>query len=221
MIRDKYVALVFRIAAIIWTILGLRTTTLSMLMYYTILSNMLALVMFVILAVVTVRDIRKNGRYGNAGYYPVFSFAAGIDLMLTLVGYWFLLSPTVFTMDGAFQWSFFNMTVHLFVPILCFLDFLLFSPNKSLKYKHVYYVVAFPWAYVLVTTIAGLLGHVYQMPGSEPTRFAYFFIDFDKIGAMVFVYIAVLTLFFLILGHLLYLYDSKVDKESLFRKKKS
>jgi hypothetical protein len=190
-----------------------------MLMYYTILSNLLALVMFTILAVKTVLDL-KNGRYGNAGYYPIFSYAAGIDLMLTLVGYWFILSPSFSMGNGAFTWSFFNMTVHLFVPVLCFLDFLLFSANKSLKYKHIYYVLAFPWAYVLITSIAGVLGHRYQLPDHEPTRFAYFFIDFDQIGAMVFAYVAGLTIFFLILGHALYAFDNKVDKEGLFRPKK-
>jgi len=44
-------------------------------------------------------------------------------------------------------------------------------------------------------------------------RFPYFFYDFDRIGAVSLVYIGALLVFFLMLGHIFYLFDRKIRKK--------
>ncbi|MDR2749810.1 MAG: Pr6Pr family membrane protein [Clostridiales bacterium] len=220
MIRDKYIALAYRVAALIWTWFGIKDLTLRSAMYYTNMSNYLAFAIFAVLVAKTALDL-KNGRHGNAGYFPVIGLIAAIDLLLTLVGFWALLAP-ISAMSDDFTYGFMNMTLHTYVPLLCFVDFLLFSGNKSLKYKQIYWVLLFPLAYVAFVSVAGLLGKTYESP-SEPgivRRFPYFFIDYDQVGIGVLGYVAGLSLFFIVLAHGLYLFDSKVDKEGIFRRKK-
>ncbi|MDR2749808.1 MAG: Pr6Pr family membrane protein [Clostridiales bacterium] len=220
-IRDRRFALIYRCAAFLLAIAGILDTIglwsgdlkPSYFMYYTIDSNVLMVALFGLLIIKTARALREQGPKGPCGFYPVLGMIVGIDIFLTLVGYWVILAPLQFTMNGESSlYSFSNLTVHLIAPLLGFLDFVLFSKSKSLRYKHIYLVVIFPLLYVAFTSIAGLLGYVFVSPfdNSIRTRFAYFFIDFDQIGLMVFAYIGALAVFFLIFSHLLYLFDSKV-----------
>jgi TRAP-type C4-dicarboxylate transport system permease small subunit len=230
MIRDRHFALAFRIASFLLTLAGLLDIfgvwrgafNPRQFMYYTIQSNILALAYFGLLAWKTALSLKQgDGRAGNAGSMPRFGLIVAIDTMLTLVAYWLLLAPSQFAMSSSSfnMWGFANIAVHLLAPLLCFLDFILFAGTKSLKYKDIYLVLIYPLAYVLFTSLAGLLGYRYATP-SGSTRFAYFFLDFDKIGAQVFVYMIALIVFFLILAHLIYLFDNKVDKEGIFRRGK-
>jgi len=47
-----------------------------------------------------------------------------------------------------------------------------------------------------------------------PVRVPYFFLDYEKIGAMVIVYVLVLLVFILLMGHLFYFIDRKVRKQA-------
>jgi hypothetical protein len=123
-----------------------------------------------------------------------------------------------------YLWSFENIAVHTVTPLLCLLDYILFSEAQRLKYRDVYYVCLFPVGYVIFATIAGLAGYVYYYSGilsdpfsshieSVPVRFPYFFLDFDRIGLMALVYIGGILLFFLLLSHGIFFLDRKVRKQ--------
>lgn len=127
-------------------------------MYYTIQSNILTLVLFVLLWLRTFQAWRQEGAEGLADYYPRFTFVVVIDILLTLLVYWILLAPQAFTMGEDYAlYTFSNLCVHLFTPLFCLIDFILFLPSGKLKYRDVYAVLIFPLGYVLFTTIAGLL----------------------------------------------------------------
>lgn len=224
MIKNRFAALIYRLFCLLFTLVGLLVhmdilngnLNLRMFMYYTIQSNLLALAMFAILTAKTIRDIRKNGKLGPAGYYPRFEMVCCIDLLLTLIVYWVMLAPGAFSMGtetGLF--SFDNLAVHLVVPLLCILDYFLFTTPGHLKYRDVYYVLIYPLFYVLFTTVAGLMGYVYRISSIDgrPVRFPYFFFDWDDVGAKGFLYILVLVAFFLLLSHLLYWLDKKRAKQ--------
>jgi len=108
-------------------------------------------------------------------------------------------------------WSFDNLAVHAITPLLCLLDYILFTQPRHLKYQDVYYVCIFPLAYLVGTSIAGLSGYIYfvsQVDGL-PVRFPYFFYDFDRIGMVSLAYIGAMIVFFLLVGHGLYYIDRK------------
>jgi len=222
MIKDRRVALIFRAASLLIAIAGflamlgvfagrLRPATLA---FYTMLSNVLAIVLFCLLTVRTAIGLRE-GRRGNAGYFARFEMICSIDLMLTLVVYWVLLAPTIFTMaEGYSLLTFDNLAVHAITPLLCLLDYILFTQPRHLKYRDVYFGSIFPLAYLAGTSIAGLLGYVYFTSQADglPVRFPYFFYDFDRIGIVSLAYIGALLAFFLVIGHVFYLIDKKIRK---------
>ena len=222
MIKDRRFALVFRIVAFIVAVAGLLDMMgvfrgevhFAALAFYTMQSNILVIVLLGMLIVRTAMGLRE-GVKGSAGYFARFEMICAIDIMLTLLVFWILLAPTLFSMVGGFSmWTFDNLAVHLFTPLLCLLDYILFTQPRHLKYRDVYYVSIFPIAYLIGTSIAGLLGYVYMTASDgNPMRFPYFFYDFDRIGATAFIYIGILILFFLFVGHVFYFIDRKVRKQ--------
>ena len=226
MIKDRRVALVFRSGALLFAFIGLYshigvfsgTFSYGSFMYYTIQSNVLAILLFVLLTVRTAKGLRE-GVHGNAGWYPRLGMVCAVDLLVTLVVFWTLLAPQ--GMDTSYLLSFDNIAVHTITPLLCLLDFVLFAPAGRLKYRDVYYVCIFPVCYTVFSVVAGLSGYVYGYisTGSgvfetTPTRFPYFFLDFDQLGILALGYIGAMLVFFLLLGHAIYLIDHKLRKRS-------
>lgn len=226
MIQDRRIALVYRGAAFLFVLAGLFVmlgvfegeARPSQLMYYTIQSNILILAMFGILFARTLKGLRQDGKTGSAGYYKAFEMVCFIDILLTLLVYWVMLVPTAFSMGMAFYlFSFANLAVHLVTPVLCFVDYILFTPSARLRYRDIYKVLIFPLSYVVFTTITGFAGYVFRISRDDglPVRFPYFFFDYDRLGAKAFLYIAALVVFFLLITHGLYFLDKKLKKPVL------
>jgi hypothetical protein len=227
MIKDRWFALAFRAGSFLFAVAGILkqigffsgNISFGAFMYYTLLSNLLAAVLFAVLAVRTARGLRE-GRRGNAGWYPRFGMICAVDLLVTLIVFWALLAPSIGT---KYLWTFENIAVHGVTPLLCLLDYIFFTEAGRLKYRDVYYVCIFPLCYVVFTTIAGLAGYVYRYEGvvssafsgqgePAPVRFPYFFLDFDKLGIMAAVFMVGIMIFFLLLSHGIYWIDRKAIK---------
>jgi len=219
MIKNKKIALFFRSAAVLIAAAGLIDLCgvfqgmfyVNVLYYYTAQSNIMAIVLFLMLIVKTVSGIR-NDETDSACYFPRFSMICTINVLLTFVVFWILLVPQL---AGILPlWTFSNLAVHAITPLLCLVDYILFSKPRRLKYRDVYYVTIFPICYLIGSSIAGLAGHDYAISNTDgaPVRFPYFFYDFDRIGLLALAYIAGIVIFFLIIGHIFYLIDKKVRK---------
>jgi len=224
MIKNKRFALLFRFCAMIFAVSGLLKqigvfdgrVSLGSFMYYTILSNLLAVILFAFLTIRTLQSLRK-GACGSLGRYSRIEMICTVDLLVTFMVFWILLVPEV---ETGYLWTFENIAVHTVTPLLCLIDYILFSEAGRLKYRDIYYVCIFPLFYVAFTTIAGLAGYVYSFSDTfsasssevveiTPVRFPYFFLDFDKIGFSVIIYIAVLLLLFILLAHAFYFLDRR------------
>jgi hypothetical protein len=230
MIQDRRIALVIRVCFTLLIIAGLLGQTgvfagsvrPSLLMYYTIQSNILALGLFVGLIIRTSLGLRRDGAKGSAGYAPRFEMVCTIDLLLTLVVFWVLLSPTLFSMGtstgGLYITSFDNIMVHLLTPLFCLIDWVLFASSRVLRFRDILLVYVFPYCYVAFTSLAGVLGYIfsYDAETGRAVHYPYFFFDYDVVGWGALIYIAALSVFFFLLGCLLYLFDRKVKKPQLF-----
>ena len=219
MIKNKRIALIYRMAAMLAAIAGVLELlsvfdgkfSIGTLYYYTTLSNILVIVLFGMLIARTISGIRKGDKE-NACYYPRVSMICTIDILLTFGVFWVLLVPY---MNGSMKlWTFGNLSVHAITPLLCLLDYILFTEPHRLKYRDIYYVAVFPIFYVIFSSIAGLAGHVYSISSidGKPVRFPYFFFDFDRIGIVALAYIAGLLVVFFIIGHIFYFIDKKARK---------
>ena len=225
MIQNKRFALAFRLCALVFAVTGLLkqiglfegTISLRSFMFYTIQSNLLAVLLFAFLAIRTGESLRE-GVHGSVGWHSRIGMVCAVDLLVTLVVFWVLLVPEV---PATYLWTFDNIAVHTVTPLLCLLDYILFSEPRRLKYRDVYYVCIYPLCYVAFTSIAGLAGYVYYFsntfssPSSStsdiaPVRFPYFFLDFDRLGFMAGVYIGVIVAFFLMLSHAIFFIDRKI-----------
>jgi len=222
MITDRRFALVSRSISLAFAIagflsmMGVFTGKLqpSMLMYYTMQSNVLAIVLFAMLVFRTAIGLRKE-KTGSAGYYARFEMICVTNLLLTFFAFWLLLAPRLFSMADEFSmWSFGNLAVHCITPFLCFIDYILFYKVHNLKYRDVYFSVLVPLFYFAVTSAAGLLGYVYRISviDGEPVHYPYFFYDYDRIGAEAIVYITVMVGIFILFVHIFYFIDVKRRK---------
>jgi len=219
MIKSKKIAIVYRAAALILATAGLLDLVgvfqgefhSGVLYYYTAQTNIMAIVLFVLLTIKTVCGLRNNNE-NTACYFPRVSMVCTINILLTLVVFWVLLVPQL---KGIWPlWTFNNLATHAITPLLCLIDYILFSEPRRLEYRDVYYVTVFPLCYLIYSSLIGLTGYVYaiSMTDGLPIRFPYYFYDFDRIGALAIVYIVCMMIFFLIIGHLFYYIDQKVRK---------
>jgi hypothetical protein len=223
-IKNLRFALMFRLCALLIAIAGVLKqigvfdgkVSFKFFMYYTLQSNMLAIFLFALLVVRTVTGLRKGER-GGAGWYTRFGMICAVDLLVTMIIFWVLLVPQ--GIGSSYLLTFENIALHTITPLLCLFDYILFSEAGRLKYQDVYYACIFPMLYWVLSTVAGLLGFVYGFSRAEigfevaPSRFPYFFIDFDKIGGMVPVYVAGILIFFLMLGHIMFFIDRKIRQK--------
>ena len=152
MIQDRRFALIFRAVSLLFAIAGVLAMLgvfngrfmPATLAFYTMLSNVLAIVLLGMLTVRTAAGLR-GGRRGNVGYFARFEMICSVDILLTFFVFWVMLAPTIFTMTGDYSlWTFDNLAVHAITPLLCLLDYILFTQPRHLKYRDVYFVSIFP-----------------------------------------------------------------------------
>jgi hypothetical protein len=130
-----------------------------------------------------------------------------LSISVTFLLYWTMLAPQ--TSDVASIISFSNLQVHTFTPLFMIFDYFFFAERGKLKNRDPFLFALIPYAYLAQCTILGFSGIRYHVAGEQPTRFPYFFVDFDISGPLVFAYVAVLTGIFLALAFLLLRYDRR------------
>lgn len=213
MIHDRRFAFIFRLFAFVFTFSGILDAVgifkgnfqPAGFVFYTVQSNELGVILFLILVIKTGIEWNGKGSLGKTGYYPNFELVCVVDLLLTLFVYWIILVPTGFSMSDSFTpWRLNNLVVHLITPLLCLLDYILFVDTRSLKYRYIYGVLIFPLVYTLFTP---------RLTGNS----AYYFLDYSKFGNRVFLNILLVAGFLLILAHIAYFFDRKVQKPVLPR----
>jgi hypothetical protein len=222
MIQRKGVSLYFRIFAFLFVLAGLLThlgalsgsIRPSQLMYYTIQSNILAVFLFLILLHSSLKVRMAVSEEGQAALLTRFEMICVVDLLLTCVVYWTMLAPPDFSKpNGGALWKFDNLAVHLFTPMLCLLDYILYAERKQLQYRDVYAVLLFPLAYVVYSSAAGFAGYTYAVSSDgTPRHFPYFFLNYDQLGARAILYIGLLTAMLLAMSHIIYFFDKRAGK---------
>ncbi|MDR2421313.1 MAG: Pr6Pr family membrane protein [Oscillospiraceae bacterium] len=209
--NNRIFALCFRFAAFALCLLGILDTLgafrgaiwWSGLLYYTTQSNLLVLAMFGALSVRTALAIGRDGAKGDSSFFERLSAIVALSIAVTFLLYWALLAPL---MLGPGLLAFGNLQVHGITPLLMIFDYLFFSERGKLKRRDPWFFAIIPLAYFAQSTAIGFLS---KTPVYYSGRFPYFFIDFDKLGVRVFVYLAVFTAFFLGVAFLLLKYDGR------------
>lgn len=188
----------------------------AILSYFTLQSNILCFAFF---ASIVFMELRKKN-YKSDVYYLV---KGGITIAILITGltYLFALSPTGFCMD--FQQktlankTISNLLVHVVSPILVTLDYFLFDEKGHFKRYYPIIWLCIPFDYLLyVYTYSSSGGTFFNIGGSK--KFAYFFLDYEKIGYLgVAKWIVLITLCILFISYLLVWFDRKMRDQRELR----
>ncbi|MDR2619608.1 MAG: Pr6Pr family membrane protein [Propionibacteriaceae bacterium] len=165
LIEQRYVALVFRLSAVVLIVTGLirlmglfgSGSSGAALLFYTTQSNVLVLVWMLALIVVTIAGIRREGTQGVATPWPRLGAAVMMAITVTMLIYLVVLAPSAFLQSGG-EYVPFSLTdnlVHIITPCLAIVDWLLFAPKGQLRLydpvlwailPYIYLVFAFTWS---------------------------------------------------------------------------
>lgn len=186
----------------------------ALMSYYTLQSNLICLIAFVIIVVLKIR--KKND---NNEIYFLVKGAVTIAIVITAVVYHVALAPNNFVMDSL-QNSIANKVladtfVHTISPILVVIDYFLFDEKGNMKYYYPIIWLIIPLNYVVyVYTYSNLGGRFYSIGGSK--KFAYFFLDYTKIGCKgVATWLLFIALAILAISEVFVLIDRKLKGKKL------
>ena len=140
----------------------------GMMLYYTILSNML--VMFFMGDMVW-RMVR--GRSTQTQGYLRMKGAVTMSIMITCVIYHFMLAPLA-TPEKFYRLE--NFLCHYIVPLMFFFDTLVIDKAKQYRKLDPFLWTSIPLAYMLFALLNGLVLK-WPIPGAKDSPFAYFFIN--------------------------------------------
>ncbi len=216
MLRRK-ISLAYKLLVIISLSLGIylnliNTTSISaMLSYYTMQSNIICLIYFIIFFIKEIQNIK----YKTKRYYKI---KGGIIICIAITAciYHIALAPGDFKMDSLMiainNKLIANHLVHTVSPLLVIFDYIIFDKKGNFSWYYPFTWTVFPISYTIyVYSYSYLGGTFYSIGGSR--KFAYFFLDYEKIGiSAVIKWLIVILLFILGLSYILVAFDSKRKK---------
>lgn len=187
----------------------IKTTSVSALLsYYTLQSNIICLVGFACFLYLEIRQEEKSD------IYYLIKGAIVIAIFITAFVYTCTLAPTNFEMDSLQKsvenkWVA-NLFVHSISPAMVIADYFLFDEKGKFKCYYPIFWLIIPLNYVLYVYMYSFSGgEFFNIGGSK--HFAYFFLDYEKIGYLgVAKWLILMGLFIVFVSYLFVFIDSKL-----------
>ncbi|HFI0254150.1 TPA: Pr6Pr family membrane protein [Streptococcus suis] len=196
------------VLAITGTALEIIKYGIGMLMYYTVLSNLLVSVF----AVYMVYAMYKGLDLQTAKFLRIKA-AVTMSIMITCVVYHFMLAPIA---DDF--WRVENMLCHYIVPVYFLLDTLLVDQQGQYKGFDPIWWTILPVLYMVFGLVNGLFIKI-PIPDAKDSPFAYFFLNVPKYGwAYVLTYAGTIFVAYLMCGFILAGVKSLNVRRSLLNK---
>lgn len=211
-INARPVALVYRLIALALILTGIirysdvltGAPDWTTLLFYTMVSNLIALFWMLLLVVRTVRDLGRSGTRGTSTPSPRWSAAVMMAVTVTMLIYLIVLVPTRFQDGDGDIFSLTDNLIHIVTPCLMIGDWLLFVPKGMLRRFDPLLWPLIPYAYLTFAFVFGALGGEFT-PGQ---KYPYPFMDLDVLGlGGVALWIAALTAALVAVGFVYLLVD--------------
>lgn len=165
----------------------------GMLLYYTILSNILVVVFTGCLVYLMLR-----GREYDSQNILRVKGGVVMSIMITFTIYHFMLRPYIFP-ENFYRIE--NFLCHYIVPLWFFFDTLIFDKRRQYKKFDPFYWTFAPLVYTILALFNGLVTK-FAIPGSPDSPFAYFFMNVPKLGwASVLTSIVTISVVYIMLGY--------------------
>ncbi len=214
MIKNKVAQVVYQTAYCVLALIGVMASlgyfeqkfNKNFYVYYTNLSNYICAVYMFVLLVDSIKSANRK-KSGFCDVAPVFNFLCVIMIIVTFLVYNILLAKE-HTVKEYFT-SVSNMTLHVVLPIMFILNWVLFGEHGRLRFYHPVCCMVMPLCYVCFIVFRALrLGDNLD---PEKVIYPYFFLDINKLGLNGFLgWISFLFVFFMFVGYIFYFVDRKI-----------
>ncbi len=206
MIKNKLTQIIYRTIYIVLGVIGIigsfgyfkENFNEDFYLYYTNLSNYICFGVILYALIKTIKSY-KTSPEGYCNVLPKFKFMSLIMILVTCLVYNILLAKDYTIADYFFSIS--NLILHLILPIMFTLDWVLFTEHRQTKWYYPLLATVMPLIYVVLILIrAAILGNSYH-----GLLYPYFFLNVAKIGfGGVIGWVAILVLVFVALGYIIF-----------------
>ena len=184
--------------------------------YFTNISNFLCLGVMVASLIQTIK--KKEDSYVSTA--PMVKFIGMLGILLTFLVFNIMIAPG---RDTQLNWRIGSLTFHVVLPIMYIVDWVLFYERKKCKWYYPIASIGFPLGYVIFLLIQALIlkfDTSILLPGSTtPLIYPYFFVNLDTQGIDgVLMWIAILTVAFVVVGYIFYGIDMMGNKTNIEEK---
>lgn len=220
MIKNKNIQILFQTIYCTLGIIGLLASlglfsakfNFDFYVYYTNLSNYICIGFMFVSLFYTMRKANKK-EDGFITLAPAFKFMCMIMIMVTFFVYNILLAKD----NGIVNYftSINNLTMHVILPIMFVLDWILFYEHGKTKWYYPLLSVVMPLVYVAFILIRGaIINHA-----TVSIVYPYFFLNLDTLGWGGFsMWLSILIIAFVALGYLIYMFDHIKQIKERFQK---
>ena len=184
--------------------------------YFTNISNFLCLGVMVASLIQTIK--KKEDSYVTTA--PMVKFIGMLGILLTFLVFNIMIAPG---RDPQLNWRIGSLTFHVVLPIMYIVDWVLFYERKKCRWYYPIASIGFPLGYVIFLLIQAFIlkfDTSILIPGSTtPLIYPYFFVNLDTQGKDgVLMWIAILTVAFVVVGYIFYGIDMMGNKTNIEEK---
>jgi len=169
--------------------------------YFTNISNYLCIAVMVAELISTAK--KREDSYVDT--WPVVKFIGVLGITLTCLVFNILLAGEP-SRDPASNFMVGSVLLHIVMPIMYVVDWILFYEKKKMKWQYPFYAVLFPLVYAIYVYIhAWALGFdstIMNSKGTGPLIYPYFFLNLDDLGVIgVLKWIGIIAVCFITMGY--------------------
>lgn len=180
--------------------------------YFTNISNYLCIGLMI---AELIQTAKKSGN-SYVTVSPLLKFISCLGIVLTFLIFNIILAGEA-TRDPATNYSARSITLHIILPILYVLDWILFYEHKKIRWNWPFISVLFPFFYMIYVIIHAVIlrfdTSITNIGGTAPLIYPYFFLNIEKIGLLgVGKWIIYIGLGFILLGYIFYFIDRLLAK---------
>lgn len=211
-INNRGIAAIYRIVAAFISLIGIlsdfgvfnKEIRIWNILYFTTISNLLCFIMFAVLSVKTIRDIKKKGTLGSTSISGLIKGEITISIILTMSVYHFILIPYALKIDPTRRLTITDITLHYLIPCLTIFDWILFDYKGRFKISYPIVWTLVPYLYVLLVYVqAGF--NISKKFHTGISKYVYIFLDSEILGIeTVLNNIFKISLFFIMIGYFIY-----------------
>lgn len=172
--------------------------------YFTIISNIFCVGLFLALVIVTIKDIIKYGIHGASSISPHIKGEIMISILLTMTVYHFILIPYALKLNPYQNLKVIDIILHYCIPILTLFDWIFFDKKKRFKWYDPFFWITGPYLYMIFVFIQARFDIAARI-NANISDYIYAFLDINLLGdTAVFLNILSLTIVFVIIGYIIY-----------------